>query len=170
MLVRPPYGTTELCPVRALSRWLDAPAIGDGAVFDGFERRRSPLRKPPALLVIGSDVLTTRSIDRIVQICAVAAGFADREFGGHSLKRGTLSAGIRWRASGAAQAAAAEEELRRAWKYLELGNLIDGHPLSDVLYELAVLRFPKGIFRLPCAADRLNQSFLLKHLCGDKFK
>lgn len=27
------YGRTELCPVRALGRWLDAAAIGDGAVF-----------------------------------------------------------------------------------------------------------------------------------------
>jgi hypothetical protein len=70
VLVPPPYGKTELCPARALSRWLDAPAIGEGAVFDGFERRRRPLRKPPALLVIGSYALTTRSIDRIVQVCA----------------------------------------------------------------------------------------------------
>jgi hypothetical protein len=122
VLVPPPYGKTELCPAPALSRWLDASAIGEGAVFDGFERRRSPLREPPALLVIGSDALTTRSIDRIVQVCAVAAGFGDREFGGHSLKRGTLSAGIRRRACGAAQAPAAAQELRRAWKYLELAT------------------------------------------------
>ena len=95
MLVPPPYGKTELCPACALSRWLDASAIGEGAVFDGFERRRSPLRRPPALLVIGSDALTTRSIDRIVQDCAVAAGFADAS-----------SAAIAWNAASLVPASA----------------------------------------------------------------
>ena len=33
VLVPLPYGKTELCPVRALARWLDAAAITDGPVF-----------------------------------------------------------------------------------------------------------------------------------------
>lgn len=74
--------------------WLDAAAISEGAVFRRiWSPPQSATHASPALLVIGSDALTTRSIGRIVQVRAVAAGFTGREFGGHSMKPGALSAG-----------------------------------------------------------------------------
>lgn len=130
-----PYGRTELCPVRALSAWLAASGIAEGAVF-----RRLWLPPtvnadgPPALPVLGTEALTTRSIGRVVQVRAAAAGFVGREFGGHSLKRGALSAGMELGAHAA--------QLRRLGRhksfdvlgeYLEFGNLFDNHPLSSVL-------------------------------------
>ncbi len=49
VLVPLPYGKTELCPVRALSRWLDGAGIADGPVFrriwvppDGTQTRPLP--------------------------------------------------------------------------------------------------------------------------------
>ena len=90
--------------------------------------------RPPPLPAIGAGPLTPRSIARIIHARAVAAGFAPREFGGHSLKRGALSTGM---AAGAHAA-----QLRRLGRhksfdvlgeYLEFGNLFEGHPLSGVL-------------------------------------
>jgi len=135
VLVPLPYGRTELCPVRALARWLDAAAITEGPVF----RRLWLLPQatpdaPPAPPAIGAEPLTPRSIARIVQARAAAAGFAGREFGGHSLKRGALSTGM--------QAGAHAAQLRRLGRhksfdvlgeYLEFGNLFEGHPLSGLL-------------------------------------
>ena len=135
VLVPLPYGKTELCPVRALARWLDAAAITAGPAF----RRiwlppQASSDAPPPLPAIGTEKLTPRSIARIVQARAEAAGFAGREFGGHSLKRGALSTGM--------QAGAHAAQLKRLGRhksfdvlgeYLEFGNLFEGHPLSGVL-------------------------------------
>jgi len=138
VLVPLPYGRTELCPVRALARWLEAGAITGGPVFrrvwlppaaaNGFSGA------PPPRPAIGADALTPRSIARIVQARAAAAGFAGHEFGGHSLKRGALSTGM--------QAGAHAAQLKRLGRhksfdvlgeYLEFGNLFEGHALRDVL-------------------------------------
>jgi integrase len=135
VLVPLPYGRTELCPVRALTRWLDAAAITEGPVFRRIwlPPQATP-DAPPALPAIGAETLTPRSIARIVQVRAAAAGFSAREFGGHSLKRGALSTGM--------QAGAHAAQLKRLGRhksfdvlgeYLEFGNLFEGHPLSGVL-------------------------------------
>lgn len=141
VLVPLPYGRTELCPVRALARWLDAAAITEGPVFRRIwlPPQAAPDAPPagqpvPALPAIGTEPLTPRSIARIVQARAAAAGFSAREFGGHSLKRGALSTGM--------QAGAHAAQLRRLGRhksfdvlgeYLEFGNMFEGHPLSGVL-------------------------------------
>jgi hypothetical protein len=70
----------------------------------------------------------------LVVSAAATAGFAGHEFGGHSLKRGAFSAGIR-----AGAHAARLKRLGRhkgfdvLGEYLEFGNLFEGHPLSGVL-------------------------------------
>jgi site-specific recombinase XerD len=138
VLVPLPYGRTELCPVRALARWLELAAIAEGPVF-----RRIWLPPavpdgaaggPPPRPAIGTEPLTPRSIARIVQARAAAAGFAGHEFGGHSLKRGALTTGM--------QAGAHAAQLKRLGRhksfdvlgeYLEFGNIFEGHPLRDVL-------------------------------------
>jgi hypothetical protein len=82
----------------------------------------------------GQAPLTPRSIARIVQARAAAAGFAPREFAGHSLKRGALSAGM---AAGAHAAQLKRLGRHKSFdvlgEYLEFGNLFDGHPLRDLL-------------------------------------
>jgi hypothetical protein len=135
VLVPLPYGRTELCPVRVLARWLDTGAITDGPVF---RRLWLPAQvapdAPPPLPAISTKALPPRSIARIVQARAAAAGFAGHEFGGYSLKRGALSTGM--------QAGAHAAWLKRLGRhksfdllgeYLEFGNLFEGHPLSGVL-------------------------------------
>jgi integrase len=142
VLVPLPYGRTELCPVRALARWLEAAAIAEGPVFRRIwlppaavgAPTDGPAGGPPPRPAIGTEPLTPRSIARIVQARAAAAGFAGHEFGGHSLKRGALSTGM--------QAGAHAAQLKRLGRhksfdvlgeYLEFGNLFEGHPLRDVL-------------------------------------
>jgi site-specific recombinase XerD len=139
VLVPLPYGRTELCPVRALARWLEAAAIAEGPVFRRIWVPSVPPDDPsggppPRRPAIGTEPLTPRSIARIVQARAAAAGFAGHEFGGHSLKRGALSTGM--------QAGAHAAQLKRLGRhksfdvlgeYLEFGNLFEGHALRDLL-------------------------------------
>ena len=136
VLVPLPYGRTELCPVRALTAWLDAAAIVGGPVFRRLflPPQSNPDSSSPSLPVIGPDALTPRSIARIVQDRAVKAGFAKHEFAGHSLKRGALTAGM--------QAGAHPAQLKRLGRhksfdvlgeYLEYGNLFEGHPLAGLI-------------------------------------
>jgi hypothetical protein len=137
-LIPLPYGRTELCAVRALTRWLDAAAIAEGSVFRRIwlppAAPDGSAAGPPSLPAIGTEPLTPRSIARMVQARAAAAGFAGHELGGHSLKRGALSTGM--------QAGAHAAQLKRLGRhksfdvlgeYLEFGNLFDGHALRDVL-------------------------------------
>ncbi len=72
-----PYGVTQLCPVRALGRWLDAADIKQGPVF----RRLwlTPARYLAAdqlpVCVMGTTGIDPRTVARIVQARAAAAGF-----------------------------------------------------------------------------------------------
>ena len=135
VLVPLPYGRTELCPVRALSRWLQAAEITEGPVF-----RRIWLPPqvnadaPPPLPAIGNEALTPRSIGRIVQTRATAAGFVAGDFGGHSLKRGALTTGMEWGAHPAQlKRLGRHKSFDVLGEYLEFGDLFESHALTGVL-------------------------------------
>ena len=130
-----PYGRTQLCPVRALERWLEAAKITEGPVF-----RRIWLSKktnsvaPPPLPQTGHTPLTTQAIATIIKARAAAAGFNPDDFGGHSLKRGALTTGM--------QQGEHPAKLKRLGRhksfdvlgeYLEVGDLFDNHPLKGVV-------------------------------------
>ena len=87
-----------------------ATAIADGPVFRQLwlPPQNNP-SGPPPLPAIEPDALTPRSIARILQDRAVKAGFGRLEFGGHSLKRGALTAGM--------QAGAHPAQLKRLGRY-----------------------------------------------------
>jgi site-specific recombinase XerD len=75
------YGTrAELCPVKAVSRWLDATGIERGLVFRSVTRHGH---------VNGS--LSTRAVAEIVKTYARLAGFEPSEFSGHSLRAGFVT-------------------------------------------------------------------------------
>ena len=132
-----PYGTTTLCPVRALRRWQDAAAITEGAVF---RRIWSPPTRVPAgptplpCPVVGTEAIDPGTVARILKKRAAAAGFDAREIGGHSLKRGAMTTGMdrgvhptRLKQLGRHKSYAVLDE------YLELGDPFEGHPLSGLL-------------------------------------
>ncbi len=130
-----PYGDTELCPVRALERWLAVAGITEGPVFRRiWLTKRASAGQPPLLPRLGTEPLTAQSVALIVQARAVAAGFGRRELGGHSLKRGALTTGM--------DRGAHPAKLKRLGRhksfdvlgeYLELGDLFEGHPLTGAI-------------------------------------
>jgi hypothetical protein len=89
-----PYGTSELCPVRALERWQNAAGITTGPVFRRIWTPPRPPDPPPgwiAAYVVGSQAIDPGSVARIIKARGGAAGFDRGALGGHSLKRGALN-------------------------------------------------------------------------------
>ena len=156
VLVPLPYGRTELCPVRALSSWIQAAAINDGPVFRRIWLPSQGAQDSlPPLPAIGSEALTTKSIGRIVQARAAAAGFVAHEFGGHSLKRGALTTGMD---NGAHPAQLKRLGRHKSFdvlgEYLELGNLFENQPLGAVLSPRSLFIPEKGRSCLPHGGGR----------------
>ena len=131
-----PYGSTALCPVRALRRWQEAAGISEGALFrrvwtpPSRRKRSGPLPAP----VVGTKALDGGSVARIVKRRAEAAGYDRDMVSGHSLKRGAMTTGMdrgvhptRLKRLGRHKSYAVLDE------YLEAGDPFDGHPLAGVL-------------------------------------
>ena len=135
VIVPLPYGDTELCPVRALERWLAAAGITDGPVFRRIWRAKQAVAgKPPPLPRLGAEALTAQSVALVVQARAVAAGFGRRELGGHSLKRGALTTGMdRGVHPAKLKRLGRHKSFDVLGEYLEFGDLFEGHPLGGVL-------------------------------------
>jgi site-specific recombinase XerC len=128
-----PYGSTALCPVRALKRWQQAAAIADGPLFRRIWAP-PPRGGVPRPLTVGHDPIDPRTVARIVQARAAAAGYDATALGGHSLKRGAMTTGMdrgvhptRLKRLGRHKSYAVMDE------YLELGDPFDGHPLNGLL-------------------------------------
>jgi integrase len=133
-----PFGDTDLCPVRAITRWQAASGITSGPLFRRIWQppirwATVPEQKPPAMR-LGTTALTAQSVALIVQHRAMIAGFKRRDLGGHSLKRGALTSGM--------EAGAHPARLKRLGRhksyamlgeYLEFGDLFEGHPLEGIL-------------------------------------
>lgn len=74
-----PYASNPaLCPVRALAAWLAAAKIEDGALFRGVDQ----------LGRVAAVALSDRTVARIVQRVAEAAGIDPKTVAGHSLRAG----------------------------------------------------------------------------------
>jgi hypothetical protein len=128
-----PHGTTALCPVRALRRWLEAAGIVEGGVF---RRIWSPPPRGgvPRPVTVGTHAIDGRTVARILQARAAAAGYDAAALGGHSLKRGAMTTGMdlgvhpaRLKRFGRHKSYAVMDE------YLEHGDPFEGHPLRDVI-------------------------------------
>jgi integrase len=155
VIVPLPYGQTELCPVRALTAWLEAAGITSGPVFRRIwlpkktlsrsgrqdserpERQtggQPPLGATPRLPQIGSQPITPWAVAEIVKSRAQQAGFGGRDFGGHSLKRGALTTGMDHGEHPAKlKRLGRHKSFDVLGEYLEFGDIFEGHPLSGVL-------------------------------------
>ena len=132
-----PYGTTALCPVRALRRWQDAAGIAEGPVFRRIwlpPSRALAADAPRPGPVIGEDAIDAGTIARIVKVRARLSGFDPAVLGGHSLKRGALTTGMdrgvhptRLKQLGRHKTYAVLDT------YLEFGDPFESHPLADVM-------------------------------------
>jgi site-specific recombinase XerD len=125
-----PYTQDQYCPVKAYGAWLAVSGIQTGPVFRRIRKESSAASHGDAR-EIGQQPLTDRSIARIIQARASAAGLDGKTFGGHSLKRGALTTGM--------DAGAHPVKLKRLARhatyaalgdYLELGDPFDEHALN----------------------------------------
>lgn len=125
-----PYTQDQHCPVKAYGAWLAVSGIQAGPIFRRV-RKESTITSHGDGRKIGQSPLTDRSIARIIQNRARAAGFDGQTFGGHSLKRGALTTGM--------DAGAHPVKLKRLARhatyaalgdYLELGDPFDEHALN----------------------------------------
>ena len=94
-----PYSSPGLCPVRALRRWMAKAKISQGPVFGRILRRvprtgGAGAKARAAILVVGTAAIGPRTIARVVQSRAGAAGLDGRRMSGHSLRRGALTTGM----------------------------------------------------------------------------
>jgi len=130
-----PYGQTELCPVRALDAWLAAAKIDSGPVFRRiWLPKKAQKADPPPLPQIGADAMTPWAVAAIVKARASAAGFAAKDFAGHSLKRGALTTGMdRGEHPTKLKRLGRHKSFDVLGEYLEFGDLFEGHPLLGVL-------------------------------------
>lgn len=132
-----PYGTSALCPVRALKRWCDAAGITQGPVFRRIWTTPRPQNPPPnwtPTYVVGWNAIDPRTVARIVQARGAAAGFDAAALGGHSLKRGAMNTAKDRRVHPA--------ELKQLGRhrsyatlaaYIEEGDLFEDNALNGVL-------------------------------------
>ena len=69
---------TSVCPVHALRTWLEVSKIKSGPLFRKIDRWEH----------VGDDALTDQVVATIIKDAASAAGYAAKDFSGHSLRRG----------------------------------------------------------------------------------
>lgn len=78
-----PYqANPEFCPVRALGVWRVVLADSDGPLFRPVDRHGN----------IGEQRLTAQSVALVIKRCAQAAGLDPKQFSGHSLRSGFVTA------------------------------------------------------------------------------
>lgn len=141
VLVPLPFGATNLCPVRALRRWMAAAEITAGPVFRRVWRRSACSREagPPQSghlreFAVGAHGIEPRTVARIVQGRAAATGLDRRRMGGHSLKRGALTTGMD---SNVHPTRLKQLGRHKSYDvldgYLELGEPFDNHALRGIL-------------------------------------
>lgn len=81
-----PYtGDPATCPVRSLRAWLDAAGILENAIFRSVDQHGH----------VSPEALSDRSVARIVQRTAKAAGLEPSRFAGHSLRAGFATTAAR---------------------------------------------------------------------------
>lgn len=75
----------DICPVHALSTWLDVAQIKSGPLFRKIDRWEH----------IADSALTDQVVADIIKDAAAAAGYEPNEFSGHSLRRGLITQAAR---------------------------------------------------------------------------
>jgi len=77
-----PYGSSALCPVTAIRRWLEASGIRVGPVFRKVDRHGH----------VGREGLNPASVAEVIKRVAAQAGLSAQDFSGHSLRSGLATA------------------------------------------------------------------------------
>ena len=132
-----PYGASDLCPVRALKRWLAAAGITEGALFRRIWATPRPKDAPAGwtpIHVVGHVALDSGTIARLVKLRGAAAGFDPKVLGGHSLKRGAMNTAKDRRVHPAQlKQLGRHKSYATLAAYIEEGDLFEDNALNGVL-------------------------------------
>ena len=132
-----PYGSSDLCPVRALRRWQQAAGITEGALFRRIWMTPQPKHPPPEwnpILVVGTQPIDAGTIARIVKARGGAAGFDTDVLSGHSLKRGAMNTAKDRRVHPSRlKQLGRHASYSTLGAYLEEGDLFEDNALNGVL-------------------------------------
>ncbi len=122
--------------MRAIAAWREAAGIDAGVLFQRIWIPPAAARGagPPSPPRLGAAAIDPRTVARVVQARAAAAGYPPGALDGHSFKCGVLTTGMergvhpaRLKRLGRHRSYAVLDE------YLEHGDPFDGHPLAGVL-------------------------------------
>lgn len=119
-----PYGSTpSTCPVRTLKRWLEQSRITEGAVFRSFTPKQA----------LQPHRLSPEDVARIVKRHCKTAGIDPKEYAGHSLRAGFVTAAA---LAGVQERIIAEqtghESMRVLRKYIRKGTLFQENAAAKV--------------------------------------
>jgi integrase len=132
-----PYGTSALCPVRALKRWCSAAGIAQGPLFRRIWTTPRPQNAPSGWTpthVVGHQAIDPRTVARIIQARGAAAGFDASVLGGHSLKRGAMNTAKDRRVHPAQlKQLGRHRSYATLAAYIEEGDLFEDNALNGVL-------------------------------------
>lgn len=125
-----PFVDSDLCPVRALRKWLDISRIAEGAIF----RRLGKGGRGKLIVYKVFDGLSPKSISLIIKSIAQDAGYDPSQYSAHSLRAGLATA--------AATAGMAEWQIMKITRhrsekmvreYIRDGSLFRDHPAKLLL-------------------------------------
>lgn len=85
-----PSGTSPTCPVECLKKWLELARIIKGPVFRAVDRFDRVAPRPP-----GKEGLAPAAVAQIMKRGASLAGLDPKDFAGHSLRSGLVTAAAR---------------------------------------------------------------------------
>ncbi len=119
-----PYGSTpSTCPVRALTAWMTAANISEGALFRGVDRHGR----------VGAVHLHKDSVGLVVKRAAATAGLDPAKYAGHSLRAGLATQAY---LNGAGELAIMRQtghrSLQMVRRYIRDGSLFRENPASKL--------------------------------------
>ena len=119
-----PYAPDEkICAVRAVKKWLDLSGIKKGSLFRSFKKNHE----------LNSAHLSDKSIALVVKKYAKLAGFNEKDFAGHSLRRGFATSAAQHNVDtlGIMKQTRHKSE-RMVHRYIEQGGIFKDNPLANI--------------------------------------
>lgn len=117
-----PYAPdAEICAVRALRQWLDAAEIHTGAIFRPFTKSHA----------LRNTQLSDKSVALIVKKYARMAGLDEKQFAGHSLRRGFATSAAQHDVDALSiMRQTRHRSEKMVHRYIEQGNIFKENPLN----------------------------------------
>ena len=116
----------EICAVRAIKNWLDASGIQHGPVFRPFTRTHA----------LRNMQLSDKSVALIVKKYAKMAGLDEKQFAGHSLRRGFATSAAQHDVDALSiMRQTRHKSEKMVHRYIEQGNIFKENPLNRMYHK-----------------------------------